>query len=48
MRYFSTAGPIIAEAIEEAKEQLIVRRETHLDQLAHKLEEEREYGLGRD
>ena len=33
--------PITAEAIEEAKEQLIARRETHLDQLAHKLEEER-------
>ena len=33
--------PITAEAIEEAREQLILRRETHLDQLADKLEEAR-------
>ena len=33
--------PITAAAIVEAKEQLILRRETHLDQLADKLQEER-------
>lgn len=33
--------PITAEMIVEAKEQLILRRETHLDQLADKLREER-------
>ena len=33
--------PITAEAIVEAQEQLILRRETHLDQLADKLQEER-------
>lgn len=33
--------PIIAEMIEQAKENLILRRETHLDQLADKLKEER-------
>ena len=32
---------ITAEAIREAQEQLILRRETHLDQLADKLQEER-------
>ena len=33
--------PISAESIHAAREQLIVRRETHLDQLADKLKEER-------
>ena len=33
--------PIAAEAIRDAQEQLIMRRETHLDQLADKLKEER-------
>ena len=33
--------PIISEDIREAQEQLILRRETHLDQLADKLQEER-------
>jgi hypothetical protein len=33
--------PISLEAIDEAKEQLILRRETHLDQLADKLRETR-------
>ena len=33
--------PIDAEAIREAQEQLILRRETHLDQLADKLQEDR-------
>jgi AAA-like domain len=33
--------PITAEVVEHAKEELILRRETHLDQLADKLEEAR-------
>ena len=33
--------PITAEAIRDAQEQLIIRHETHLDQLADKLKEER-------
>lgn len=33
--------PITVEMVEEAKENLILRRETHLDQLADKLKEER-------
>ncbi len=33
--------PVAAEAIHSAREQLILRRETHLDQLADKLQEER-------
>ncbi len=33
--------PVRAEAIDAAREQLILRRETHLDQLADKLKEER-------
>jgi hypothetical protein len=33
--------PITLERVEEARENLILRRETHLDQLADKLEEER-------
>jgi hypothetical protein len=33
--------PIMLEMVEEAKENLILRRETHLDQLADKLKEER-------
>ena len=33
--------PITADDIREAQEQLILRRETHLDQLADKLQEER-------
>ncbi len=33
--------PITADAIRDAQEQLILRRETHLDQLADKLQEER-------
>lgn len=33
--------PITAEMFYEAKENLIIRRETHLDQLVHKLSEER-------
>ena len=33
--------PITAAAICDAREQLILRRETHLDQLTHKLQEER-------
>ena len=33
--------PITADAIHNAQEQLILRRETHLDQLADKLQEER-------
>ena len=33
--------PVAAEAIRAAQEQLILRRETHLDQLADKLKEER-------
>ncbi len=33
--------PITREAVEQAKEQLILRRETHLDQLADKLQEMR-------
>ncbi len=35
------SGPVAAAAIWTAREQLIVRRETHLDQLADKLPEER-------
>ena len=34
-------NPITADAIREAQEQLILRRETHLDQLADKLQEDR-------
>jgi hypothetical protein len=34
-------NPITAEMVIEAKERLISRRETHLDQLIHKLEDER-------
>ena len=34
-------GSITADDIDEAQEQLIVRRETHLDQLADKLQEDR-------
>ena len=33
--------PLTADAIQAAREQLILRRDTHLDQLADKLEEER-------
>ena len=33
--------PITADAVTEARERLIVRRETHLDQLADKLQEDR-------
>ena len=33
--------PIMAEAIRDARDQLILRRETHLDQLTDKLQEER-------
>lgn len=33
--------PIIADAVRQAQEQLILRRETHLDQLADKLQEDR-------
>ena len=33
--------PIAAQAVEDAREQLILRREIHLDQLADKLQEER-------
>ena len=33
--------PITSEMIQQAKENLIIRRETHLDQLTHKLQEER-------
>ena len=33
--------PITADAIQDAREQLILRRETHLDQLTDKLQEER-------
>ena len=33
--------PVVAEALRDAQEQLILRRETHLDQLADKLKEER-------
>ena len=33
--------PVVAEALLDAQEQLILRRETHLDQLADKLKEER-------
>ena len=33
--------PVTAEAISDAREQLILRRETHLDQLTDKLQEER-------
>ena len=33
--------PVTAEAIQAAREQLILRRETHLDQLTDKLQEER-------
>ena len=33
--------PITAEAILEAQERLILRRDTHIDDLAHKLREER-------
>ena len=35
------SDPVTAAAVIEAKEQLILRRETHLDQLADKLKEER-------
>ena len=35
------ANPITADLIDAAKEQMIVERVTHLDQLAHKLEEPR-------
>lgn len=35
------ADPVTAETILEAQEELIVSRETHLDQLADKLQEER-------
>ena len=35
------SDPVTATAVVEAKEQLILRRETHLDQLADKLQEER-------
>ena len=35
------SGEITGEAIQNAREQLILRRETHLDQLADKLQEER-------
>ena len=33
--------PITSDAVQEAREQLILRRETHLDQLTDKLQEER-------
>lgn len=39
------ARPIGAPAIREAREQLILRRETHLDQLTDKLQEERVRGV---
>ncbi len=44
--FYSTAAkdknlPITTDAIREAQEQLILRRETHLDQLADKLKEDR-------
>ncbi len=35
------AQPITASVVEAARERLILRRDTHLDQLAHKLEEPR-------
>ena len=35
------ARPITVDAIRDAREQLVLRRETHLDQLARNLEEER-------
>ena len=35
------SSPITAEAILEAQERLILRRDTHIDDLAHKLREER-------
>ena len=35
------ARPITADAIREAQERLILRRDTHIDDLAHKLREER-------
>ena len=35
------ARPITADAILEAQERLILRRDTHIDDLAHKLQEER-------
>ncbi|MBM3734557.1 MAG: ATP-binding protein, partial [Acidobacteria bacterium] len=42
MREYADRGrPIAMEAIDEAKERLIVRRVTHIDQLADKLREER-------
>ena len=37
--------PITTEMVEEAKENLIIRRETHLDQLVDKLREERVRGV---
>lgn len=37
--------PITAPLVEQAKENLILRRETHLDQLADKLKEERVLGV---
>ena len=35
------ARPVMADAILEAQERLILRRDTHIDELAHKLREER-------
>ena len=35
------SGPLTADAVQTAREQLILRRDTHLDQLTDKLQEER-------
>ncbi len=37
--------PLTAEAIRQAREQIILRRDTHLDQLTDKLQEERVHGI---
>ena len=37
--------PLTADAIQRAREQLILRRDTHLDQLTDKLQEERVHGI---
>ena len=37
--------PLTAEAVQRAREQLILRRDTHLDQLTDKLQEERVHGI---
>jgi hypothetical protein len=44
-RFRDRSRPITAEALDEAKERIILRRETHLDQLVDKLKEARVHAV---